>query len=120
MLQVPGMGQLQNTSDPITPPEIAWILQSAASSLWIPKPLVQRLYIILVVVFNLRVDECHKLTFGNFKYVWVDQVAYIILVPSASKMRNGLRMSAKTYRRPVAALSTDPEFNLANLLDHHK
>ena len=114
------MGQLMNTLDPITTPKIAWILQNASSSLWIPKPLVQRLYTIIVVVFNLRCDECRKLTFGNFKLVWIQGVvAYIMYIPAAAKMRNGRRLSSKTYKRPVAAMSVDPEFNLANLLDHH-
>ena len=111
-----------NTMDPITAAELAWILQSGASSLWRPKSLVQRAYILIVVIFNLRAEETKILCFGNFKEVCVGgKPRYIILVPSKSKMRQGsLNAKTNTTKRPVAALSIDPEFNLSNVLAHLK
>ena len=121
-LQVVGNGQLQHTCDPLTTAEIAFILQSGACHIWLPKPLVQKIYMIVTCIYNLRVEEVRGLVFGNFFEVVIDGVvAYIILVPGPAKMRSGsVSASARTYKRPIAAMSTDPDYNLSTLLSHLK
>ena len=116
------MGQLMGTMDPLTPAELDWILQSGACSVWLPKPLVQKLYLLITCVFNLRCEEVRDLTFGNFFKVYVgNTVAYIILVPAQYKMRSGnMSASRRTFKLPIAAMSLDPDSNLSILLAHLK
>jgi len=122
----PGVGQLMDACDPFTTAEICWMMQSPAVSLFRPWGLVQGLYLLAVVVFNLRVKEASQLTFGNFEVIKIGgKDSYIRYIPGTSKTKQGDkrpsgRQGVLTSKRPVAPLSTDPSFNLANFLAEHK
>ena len=121
-VQRPGVGQVSSAKSSFTKSELAWMIQSAGVDLWRPAALVQGVYFLSVIIFNLRKEEARRLEFGNFQVVSIGgEEVFICYISGPTKTRRGLhvpssRQGVLTYKKPIAPLSIDPAYNLSVFL----